>query len=165
MKRKSFIRTSVLTFSGLTAVPLVVKALNFQSGSGTIRLYENIHIRHGNYGDECRINTIEHSKVRSIRYDRFRNPDGDMLHYEIQMTSGIVNLAIISSLLDLCVDGRIYEYDLTDLKGDFQEFKDFSITLGSLELSTNQLGLLPETGEVVKGPVQVSGFKRFMVRF
>jgi hypothetical protein len=93
MERKDFIKTGFIAAGGLVALPSFSHIIEVTTHSIHI-LKENRHIRHGYYGKEFINNLLNTSSLKSARIDRFENPEGNLLLFDLELAEGNVRIAM-----------------------------------------------------------------------
>ena len=110
MERKEFIRSALLAFGSAVAVPVAAKMLPFTSDK-PLMLKQNVHIRHGLYNNTCTVNVLDETPLGSIRIDRFRNADGDLLLYELHFDEERLIIGLTDQTLMVDDGYQLSEFD------------------------------------------------------
>lgn len=145
-------KTSALTLGALPFLSAASKFVSFENHD-FVNLLENQHIRHGYYGNECLRNELASSKLKSVRIDRFLNPEGDMTLAE--MTGPYGNLRIFYNEKEVLIQHGTDITQLNDLNsGEVRWIIENKLAIGKPKAGQNKINdfseciILKNKGEV-----------------
>lgn len=124
-------KTSALTLGALPFLSATSKFVSLEN-IDSVQLLENQHIRHGYYGNEYLQNELASSKLKSVRIDRFLNPEGDMTL--VEMTGPFGNLRIFFNEKEVLIQRESDIKQLNSLtSGEVRWIIENKLAIGRIE--------------------------------